>query len=179
MSLPKNTSDVLASRGYEPLEDFACFEGRNGIVLSWSHKDAEPSEQQINDWAKEYNTAYPVDQLRAEKLKKLHAWWDNHPGIEVLPDVVLPIQEIGRNTNTAAFTLAMQINSVLLTPRDIKLVSVDDYTVLIPHLKAQQCLATFEAAYYKISEHWDATHKALMAAKTLAELEAIAVEPRS
>jgi hypothetical protein len=128
-------------------------------------------------WDQCIATDQVLENRRGELIQQLHDWWDSHPGIEVLPDIVLPIQEAGRNTNTAAFTLTMQINSVLPTPRDIKLVDVHDYTVVIPIAEAITALGTFEAIYYPISEHWDTTHKALTAATTIETLNSITIEP--
>jgi hypothetical protein len=119
-------------------------------------------------WNNAIDQSAQIETLRAEKIQQLHQWWDEHPGIEVVDGIVLPIQEIGRNTNTAALTLG------LVTSADpIELVSIDDYTVSIAAADAPARLATFRAAYTPISRHWDNTHQALVAATTLAELQAI------
>lgn len=119
-------------------------------------------------WNQAIDTASQIETLRSAKLQQLHAWWDDHPGIEIAPGIVLPIQESGRNTNTAALTLA------LITQADpIQLVDVNDYTVELAASTAPAALATFRSAYNPISQHWDTTHKALIAATTLEALNAI------
>lgn len=129
--------------------------------------------------AKAERDAQELEDLRQAKIEQLHAWWDSYPGIEVLPGIVLPTQEQVRNTNTGAFVLAMQINSLLspLNKRNIKLVDVNDYTVEVPHLQALSALNTFESVYYGVSQHWDTTHKAIVAASTIEELNSIQMEP--
>lgn len=119
-----------------------------------------------------WDTVNPPDQAlteqRAAKIAQLHQWWDSHPGIEVTPGVVLPIQEKGRNTNASSLAIAL-----LTQATTVDLVSVDDYTVSIPTADAITALGVFRTAYNPVSQTWDSTHQALMAATTLQELNAV------
>lgn len=112
--------------------------------------------------------AIELTELRTAKIAELHQWWDSHPGIEVAEGIVLPIQEAGRNTNSSSLTLGLLTQS-----STISLVSVDDYTVTIPASQAITALGVFRAAYDPISQTWDSTHQALVAATTREELEAV------
>jgi hypothetical protein len=161
---------------------FALLEYDTGNIVAWQRNDVpdhDPSRFGVIE-ADSFEAAMLTEQaasvaletLRAKKIAALTAWWESHGGIEVLPGVVLPIQEAGRNTNSASLSLG------LLTQAEvIDLVSVDDYTVQIPASEVATALGTFRAAYAVISQHWDQTHRALVASTTLAELEAIEVIP--
>jgi len=105
---------------------------------------------------------------KAEKIRQLTQWWDTHPGIEVASGVVLPIQEGGRTTNASSLAIALIVQS-----SEVDLVDVNDYTVSLPLASAITALGAFRAAYDPISAMWDTTHQALIAATTLAELDAV------
>jgi hypothetical protein len=161
---------------------YALLEYETGNIVAWQRNDVpdhDPSRFGVVEadsfeaaMLTEQRNSVAMETLRTEKIAALTAWWESHPGIEVLPSIVLPIQEAGRNTNTASLSLA------LLTQTEvIDLVSVDDYTVQIPASDVATALGAFRAAYTVISQHWDQMHRALVAATTLAEMEAIEVTP--
>ena len=115
-------------------------------------------------------SASELAEIRAAKIAQLNQWWDSHLGITVAECIVLPIQEAGRNTNSSSLTLGLVTQSAT-----ISLVSVDDYTVTIPASDAIAALGVFRAAYDPISQTWDTTHRALTAATTREELEAVEI----
>jgi hypothetical protein len=161
---------------------FALLEYDTGNIVAWQRHDIpdhDPSRFGVIEadslesaMLPEQSASVAMEKMRQEKIAALTAWWNSHSGIEVLPGVVLPIQEAGRNTNSASLTLALLTQS-----ETVDLVSVDDYTVRINAAESMAALAVFREQYQPISQHWDATHKALVAATTLQEFEAIKVIP--
>ena len=133
----------------------------HGADLGWTESTVKAEEAAAYD-------AEQLSQQRAAKIAQLHQWWDSHPGIEVAEGVVLPIQEKGRNTNASSLSIAL-----LTQAATVDLVSVDDYTVSIPTSDAIAALGVFRTAYNPISQTWDRTHQALVAATTLEELNAV------
>jgi hypothetical protein len=134
---------------------------QHGNSLGWS--ESTVTDQEFADWK-----AKEVEDLRALKITQLNQWWDSHPGIEVADGVILPIQEDGRNTNASGLVLGL----LMQTPT-IDLVSVQDYTVKIPAANAVASLTAFRTQYDAISKRWDDTHRALIAAATMEELNGV------
>ena len=164
MSLP---AKIKFAWGYDvgPFSpDVVLADNGTGVSVSFWPDDNPPTIAEIE--AVELPDA--IQQERSAKVKLLHDWWDTHPGIEVSDGIVLPIQEGGRTTNASSLTLGLVTQSPT-----IDLVSVEDYTVTILAADAIATLGVFRAAYGPISATWDATHRALMAATTLEELNAV------
>jgi hypothetical protein len=138
-------------------------DGENYVITRWPD-DNPPTIAEIEA----IELADPIQPERDAKVKLLNQWWDTHLGIEVADGIVLPIQEGGRTTNASSLTLGLVTQSPT-----IDLVSVEDYTVTISASEAIAALGVFRAAYGPISSIWDTTHRALIAATTLEELEAV------
>lgn len=117
-----------------------------------------------------------VEPIRQQQIRALHDWWDTHPGITVEAGKTLPIQEAGRNTNSSQVTAWKVDNAAapLLGP-DLELVSVDDYTIALAPANVQAALTAYMTAYKPISQTWDTKHQALVAATTVAEVNAVTI----
>jgi len=51
MSYPTETGSILTAMGYTPEVDFLAERKADGIHITWSHTDPQPTEQQITDIA--------------------------------------------------------------------------------------------------------------------------------
>jgi hypothetical protein len=161
MSIEKK---ILQSYGYTMPDDVQLeWTGTEYAIWKWP-TDSPPTIAEIEAIV----LADPIQTERSARLKSLNQWWDTHSGIEVADGIILPIQEAGRNTNASSLTLGLVTQS-----QTIDLVSVEDYTVTISASDAITALGVFRAAYGPISAMWDSTHRALIAATTLEELNAV------
>jgi hypothetical protein len=118
------------------------------------------------------------EMLAAAKLTKiaaLHKWWDGHPGVLVgttLPDpvfVFLPIDRDYVALNGVAAILALQNN----TGCSLSLGGTSDLSVTIPATAVGPALLQFQTAYAAIAAQWDDTYRAIEAAMSMAELNAV------
>lgn len=52
MTLPRNTADILTSRGYRVLAHFECVESSPGdvAICKWDHADPQPTPEQVTQW---------------------------------------------------------------------------------------------------------------------------------
>jgi hypothetical protein len=111
--------------------------------------------------------AVSVEVVRSEKISQLSQLWDSHPGIEVAPGVVLPIENAKVAINGSSFVLSMQ------TGQDINLVDINDWTVTLPLESAKSSLGVFQTKYSAISAKYDSVRKSLEQATTIDQLGSI------
>lgn len=111
----------------------------------------------------------PLEQARAAKLLQLNQWWDEHPGIEVLPGIVLPIDEAKMAINATSASRAIERGV------EAHLIDVNDLTVVVPADKVSEAFDTFELLLAPISKRWDELLRALRGAESIEEVYAIKV----
>ena len=108
-------------------------------------------------------------ELRTKKLALLNSWWDNHPGIEVQPDIVLPMDKASIGAMAAAANVADHMNI------DLSLDDVNDKTVVIPNAKIQESIGTFYIKLNELRARWDELLAQIEAATTVEALRAIEI----
>jgi hypothetical protein len=116
-----------------------------------------------------------LEGLRADRYRQLEAWWDAHPGIEVQPGIILPIQEEGRTVNRAEMLGWLQAGN---PAADLKLVDRNTYTVVLPGADVMASYLVFRDAFTVLSQHWDAVHQSITNAATIPELLTIQIYPQ-
>lgn len=108
-------------------------------------------------------------ELRTKKLALLNSWWDNHPGIEVQPGIVLPMDKASIGAMAAAANVAEQMGV------DLSLDDVNDKTVIIPAAQIQTAIGTFYVKLNEMRAKWDTLLAQIESAKTIEELAAITI----
>lgn len=108
-------------------------------------------------------------ELRARKLVSLNFWWDNYPGIEVQPGIVLPMDKASIGAMAAAANVAEQMSV------DLSLDDVNDKTVIIPAAQIQTAIGTFYVKLNEMRAKWDTLLAQIESAKTIEELAAITI----
>jgi len=104
------------------------------------------------------------------KLKELNSWWDNIPGIEVKPGVVLAMDRGSIGAMGVAANFAIQTQTAL------SLDDVNDKTVVIPAQEIASCIGVFYAKYNSLRQKWDELLSRIESATTVEELQLITIE---
>ena len=104
------------------------------------------------------------------KRKELNSWWDNIPGIEVKPGVVLAMDRGSIGAMGVAANYAVQSQTAL------SLDDVNDKTVVVSAQEIQSCIGVFYAKYNSLRQKWDELLSRIESATTVEELQLITIE---
>lgn len=83
MAYPTNTGEILTEAGYDPITDFEWRDDGAGASLTWTHSDAQPTEQQVADWASDA-VALPNGKTFTQSKEPAHVEID---GIKMATDL--------------------------------------------------------------------------------------------